>query len=51
MFEDKVRYFIPGKKEGEAEAVAIICPLISEEMSDRNKRLRPLPLKWKTSLK
>lgn len=34
MFETKVRYFISGKKKGEAEAVAVICPLISEEMSD-----------------
>ena len=39
MFETKVRYFISGKKNGEAEAVAVICPLISEEMSDSEQAL------------
>jgi diacylglycerol kinase family enzyme len=34
MFETKVQYLISGKIKGEAEAVALICPLISEEMSD-----------------
>ncbi len=34
MFEIKVRYFISEVKKGEAEAVAVICPLISQEMSD-----------------
>ena len=39
MFETKVRYFISGEKKGEAEAVAVICPLISEEMSDSEQAL------------
>ena len=39
MFETKVRYFISGEKMGEAEAVAVICPLISEEMSDSEQAL------------
>jgi diacylglycerol kinase family enzyme len=39
MFETKLRYFISGKKNGEAEAVAVICPLISEEMSDSEQAL------------
>lgn len=34
MFGSKVRYLISGKMKGEAEAIALICPLISEEMSD-----------------
>src|SRR4029077_16505790 len=34
MFETKVRYFISEVKKGEAEALAVICPLISQEMSD-----------------
>jgi diacylglycerol kinase family enzyme len=34
MFEAKIRYFISGGTNGEAEAIALICPLISEEMSD-----------------
>jgi diacylglycerol kinase family enzyme len=39
MFETKVRYFISGIRKGEAEAVAVICPLISEEMSDSEQAL------------
>jgi diacylglycerol kinase family enzyme len=39
MFETKVQYLISGKKKGEAEAVALICPLISEEMSDSEQAL------------
>jgi len=34
MFETKVQYTISEEIKGEAEAVALICPLISEEMSD-----------------
>jgi diacylglycerol kinase family enzyme len=34
MFETKVQYFISGGMKGEAEAVALICPLISQQMSD-----------------
>ncbi len=39
MFETKVRYLISGKIKGDAEAVALICPLISEEMSDSEQGL------------
>jgi diacylglycerol kinase family enzyme len=39
MFETKVRYFISGVKKGEVEAVVVICPLISEEMSDSEQAL------------
>jgi diacylglycerol kinase family enzyme len=39
MFETKVQYLISGKIKGEAEAVALICPLISEEMSDSEQAL------------
>jgi diacylglycerol kinase family enzyme len=39
MFETKVRYFISEVKTGEAEAVAVICPLVSEEMSDAEQAL------------
>jgi diacylglycerol kinase family enzyme len=39
MFEAKVQYSISGKIKGEAEAVALICPLISEEMSDSEQAL------------
>jgi diacylglycerol kinase family enzyme len=34
MFETKIQYLISGEMKGEAEAVALICPLISKEMSD-----------------
>ena len=39
MFETKVQYLISEKIKGEAEAVALICPLISEEMSDSEQAL------------
>jgi diacylglycerol kinase family enzyme len=39
MFETKVHYLISGKMKGEAEAVAVICPLISERMSDSEQAL------------
>jgi len=39
MFETKVQYLISGKIKGEAEAVALICPLISERMSDSEQAL------------
>jgi diacylglycerol kinase family enzyme len=39
MFEAKVQYFISKETKGEAEAVALICPLISEEMSDSEQAL------------
>jgi diacylglycerol kinase family enzyme len=34
MFETKIQYLISDDMKGEAEAVALICPLISEQMSD-----------------
>jgi diacylglycerol kinase family enzyme len=39
MFESKVQYLIAGGVKGETEAVALICPLISEEMSDSEQAL------------
>jgi diacylglycerol kinase family enzyme len=39
MFKTKVRYFISRVKKGEAEGVAVICPLVSEEMSDSEQGL------------
>jgi diacylglycerol kinase family enzyme len=39
MFETKVQYLISGEIKGEAEAVALICPLISEEMSESEQAL------------
>ena len=39
MFETKVQYLISGEMKGEAEAVALICPLISEQMSDSEQAL------------
>jgi diacylglycerol kinase family enzyme len=39
MFESKIQYLISGEIEGEAEAVALICPLVSEEMSDSEQAL------------
>jgi diacylglycerol kinase family enzyme len=39
MFETKVRYSMSGGTKGEAEAMALICPLISEEMFDSEQSL------------
>jgi len=39
MFEAKVQYLISGGAKGETEAVALICPLISEEISDSEQAL------------
>jgi diacylglycerol kinase family enzyme len=39
MFETKIRYVIAGGIKGEARAVALICPLISEQMSDSGQAL------------
>jgi len=39
MFEAKVQYLISGGATGESEGVALICPLISEEMSDSEQAL------------
>jgi diacylglycerol kinase family enzyme len=39
MFETKVQYLISGGANGETEAVALICPLISEQMSDSEQAL------------
>ena len=39
MFETKIQYFISNEMKGEAEAVALICPLISELMSDSEQAL------------
>jgi diacylglycerol kinase family enzyme len=39
MFEAKVQYLISGGPKGETQAVALICPLISEEMTDSEQAL------------
>src|SRR6266699_3201087 len=39
MLETTVQYLISGEITGEAEAVALICPIISEEMSDSEQAL------------
>jgi diacylglycerol kinase family enzyme len=39
MFDTTIQYFISSEVTGEAEVVAIICPLVSEEMSDSEQAL------------
>jgi diacylglycerol kinase family enzyme len=39
MFDTKIRYSISADRSGEAEVLAVICPLISEEMSDSEQAL------------
>ena len=39
MFDTKIRYSISSETSGEAEVLAVICPLVSEEMSDSEQAL------------
>lgn len=39
MFATKVRYSFSAENEGEADAVTVICPLISEEMHESERAL------------
>jgi diacylglycerol kinase family enzyme len=39
MFDTKIRYSISSETTGEAEVLAIICPLVSQEMSDSEQAL------------
>ena len=39
MFETKIQYLISGGMKGEAKAIALICPLISEQMCDSEQAL------------
>ena len=39
MFDTTIQYFISPEVSGEAEVVAIICPLVSEQMSDSEQTL------------
>jgi diacylglycerol kinase family enzyme len=39
MFNTSIRYSISSEIQGEAEVVAVICPLVSEEMSDAEQTL------------
>jgi len=39
MFETRIQYLISGGMKGEVKAMALICPLISEQMSDSEQAL------------
>jgi len=39
MFDTKIRYSIASETSGEADVLAIICPLVSQEMSDAEQAL------------
>src|SRR6266536_2843166 len=39
MFATKIQYFISSETKGEAEVIAVICPLISEQMSESEQAL------------
>ena len=39
MFDTKIRYSISSETSGEAEVLAITCPLVSQEMSDTEQAL------------
>jgi diacylglycerol kinase family enzyme len=39
MFATKIQYSISSERKGEAEVIAVICPLISEQMSESEQAL------------
>jgi len=39
MFDTAIQYFISPEMNGEAEVVAVICPLVSEQLSDSEQTL------------
>src|SRR5206468_11218664 len=39
MFDTTIQYFISPEVSGEAEVVTVICPLVSEQMSDSEQTL------------
>ena len=39
MFDSTIQYFISPELSGEAEVVAVICPLVSEQLSDSEQAL------------
>ena len=39
MFDTKIQYFISPEVNGEAKVVVIICPLVSEQLSDSEQAL------------
>ena len=39
MFDATIQYFISAEVSGEAEVVAVICPLVSEQLSDSEQTL------------
>jgi diacylglycerol kinase family enzyme len=45
MFDSKVQYSISPEINGEAEVVAVICPLVSEQMSDSEQALEAAAIK------
>jgi diacylglycerol kinase family enzyme len=49
MFDTKIRYSISPEKRGEAEVVAVICPLVSEEMSDSEQALEAAAINMKSA--
>jgi diacylglycerol kinase family enzyme len=39
MFDTKIRYSMSSETQGEAKVIAVICPLVSEQMSDSEQAL------------
>ena len=39
MFANKIQYSISSERKGDAEVIAVICPLISEQMSESEQAL------------
>jgi diacylglycerol kinase family enzyme len=49
MFETKIRYSISSGARGEADLLAVICPLVSEEMSDSEQALEAAAIEFENA--
>ncbi len=48
IFDTKIRYSISSGIGGETEVLAVICPLVSEAMSDSEQALEAAASTWRT---
>ena len=51
MFDTKIRYSVSSGTAGEADVLAVICPLVSEEMSDTEQALEAAAVEVKNAAK
>jgi diacylglycerol kinase family enzyme len=49
MFDTKIQYSIAPEARGEADVIAVVCPLVSEEMSDSEEALEAAAIDIKSA--